>query len=59
MAMCPGKKGTSACNSTVYRCKACGNVGCDQGSQGKCTNQAFTVFKCMKCGKTGQKEMFK
>lgn len=59
MAACPGEKGTSRCDSTLYRCKACGNVGCGQSTEGKCTNQGFRTSKCMKCGKTGQKEMFK
>lgn len=61
MASCPGKridrKGT--CLSTLYRCKKCGNVGCDQGQPGKCQNQGFKLGKCMKCGASGQKEMFK
>ena len=59
MATCPGKKGTSSCSSTLHRCKACGNVGCEQSSDGKCTNQGFRSGKCMKCGKVGQKEMFR
>ena len=33
MAGCPGKrtKRTGSCLSSLYRCKKCGNVGCDQG----------------------------
>jgi hypothetical protein len=58
MASCPGKRGTSACNSTLYRCKACNNVGCEQSTEGKCTNQGFRAGTCMKCGKSGQRERF-
>lgn len=61
MAACPGKKIKSGtmCNSTLYRCKKCGNVGCDQGSQATCSNQGFKTGKCLKCGISGQKELFK
>lgn len=61
MAACPGKriKTKSSCNSTLYRCKKCGNVGCEQGDSTPCTNQAFRYGKCLKCGATGQKENFK
>ena len=43
MASCPGKRGNSTCNGTLYRCKKCGNVGCDQSQLGKCTNQGFNL----------------
>ena len=51
----PPRLGT--CGSLVYKCKKCGSVGCDQLSDGKCTNQNFTSGKCMSCGAVGQKEM--
>jgi len=54
---CPGTKHSHTCGSVLYRCKSCGNVGCDQGTKGTCSNQAFTGGKCMKCGKSGQKEI--
>ncbi len=38
MASCPGRKGNSRCLSTLYRCKKCGNVGCDQSSEGNILN---------------------
>ncbi len=60
MASCPGTKdGKNKCYATLYRCKSCGNVGCDQSQHGKCDNQAFQSGKCNKCGKSGQKETFK
>jgi hypothetical protein len=59
MASCPGKRDNHTCNSTLYRCKKCGNVGCDQSQPGKCTNQGFRLGKCLKCGTSGQKETFR
>lgn len=59
MASCPGKRDKHTCGRTLYRCKKCGNVGCDQVQVGKCTNQAFSGSKCLKCGKSGQREYFK
>ena len=59
MAMCPGSKGGRKCNSTLYKCKTCGNVGCSQSTEGKCTNQAFKMSKCLKCGKSGGKQTFR
>jgi hypothetical protein len=59
MALCPGTKRSHKCSSVLYRCKKCGNVGCDQGQPGHCTNQGFRVGKCQKCGAVGQKETFR
>jgi hypothetical protein len=59
MASCPGKRDNHTCSSILYRCKKCGNVGCDQGTMGKCTNQGFQSGKCLKCGAIGQKENFR
>ena len=59
MASCPGKKDGHACMSSMYKCKKCGNFGCDQSQDGKCSNQAFKVSKCLKCGAVGQKEVYK
>jgi len=59
MPSCPGKRDNHTCNSTLYRCKKCGNVGCDQSQPGKCTNQGFRSGKCLKCGTSGQKETFR
>lgn len=57
MASCPGKKKSGLqCLSTVYRCKKCGSVGCDQGQAGDCSNQGFRISTCVKCGTGGQKE---
>ncbi len=61
MASCPGKRTNrnTGCLSALYRCKKCGHVGCDQTTSGVCSNQAFRLGKCLKCGATGQKETFK
>lgn len=46
------------CNGTVYSCAACGNVGCRQTLEGRCTSQAFDVlFRCLKCGAVGKQEV--
>jgi hypothetical protein len=52
MPSCPGRrtKNNSSCNKTLYRCKKCGNVGCDYSNFGECTNQGFQSGKCLKCG---------
>jgi hypothetical protein len=59
MATCPGTrtKQHNRCGSTVYKCKACGSVGCEQGQPSACSNQCFTGGKCLRCGKHGQKEL--
>lgn len=54
MAQCAGKEGSVRCNRTLYRCKHCGNVGCDQASNASCPNQAFSSGRCVKYGKTGK-----
>jgi len=51
MASCRGKrKSTATCNSAVYRCKQCANIGCDQVQTDECTNQGFWCGTCVKCG---------
>jgi len=59
MAGCTGKKDAHTCGCLLFKCKKCGNVGCDQGQDDKCSNQAFKGGKCVRCGAIGQKEMFK
>ena len=46
MATCPGKrvKNNNPCNSSLYRCKKCGNVGCEQGDSSQCSNQGFRYY---------------
>ena len=56
MSFCPGTRGKSKCNSTIYKCKHCGGVGCDHGSRGACTNQGFASGTCQHCGKSGGKQ---
>lgn len=61
MAICPGRrKDNKKCNSVLYRCKKCGNVGCKQSRPGECSNQGFTLSgQCLKCGTYGKSETFK
>jgi hypothetical protein len=52
----PGHK--IPCNGTLYKCKSCGNTGCRQTTEGRCSQQGFNVmFGCVKCGAIGQQEM--
>lgn len=55
MATCHGKWSGphGQCNSTLLRCKKCGNIGCNQR---ECSNRAFDGPKCLKCGAVGQYE---
>ena len=51
MASCQGKRrSTAICNSVVYRCENCTNVGCDQVEAGECSNQGFRSRFCLMCG---------
>ena len=62
MALCPGKraKKVGSCGSILFRCKKCGNVGCQQAQGGDCSNQGFSASsKCLRCGILGQKEILK
>ena len=59
MASYTGRRENHSCMSQLYRCKKCGNVGCDQIQDGKCSNQGFKFGKCLRCGASGQKETFK
>ncbi len=59
MATYPGKRNKATCIGVLYRCKNCGNVGCERGGQNECTNQAFRSGKCLKCGSIGHRETFR
>jgi hypothetical protein len=51
MASCQGKrKSTAICNSVVYSCDNCTNVGCDQVEARECSNQGFRSNSCLMCG---------
>jgi hypothetical protein len=51
MGSCQGKRrSTAICNSVVYRCENCTNVGCDQVEDGECSNQGFRSNSCLMCG---------
>jgi hypothetical protein len=46
------------CNGTLYRCTACGHVGCRQRAPELCTKQGFNVlFGCLTCGAVGKQEL--
>jgi hypothetical protein len=64
MALCPGTRASrhnQRCGLTLYRCKKCGNVECQQTRLGECTNAAFISLKCQKCGESSssQREVFR
>ena len=60
MAICDGERiggYASACRGQLYRCTACGAVGCRQAKDHACTKQGFDVsFKCHACGAIGREE---
>lgn len=52
----PGHK--IPCNGTFYKCTACGNIGCRQAREDRCTGQGFNVlFGCLQCGAVGKQDM--
>lgn len=54
MAICPGKTQGGNCGYMLYRCKGCGNVGCQNQ---KCSNCGFDSFqRCKKCGESKKEE---
>lgn len=59
MPTCPGKVEKRNCLKTLYRCKKCGNIGCDRSKLDECTNQAFRLGRCLRCGSSGKKETFR
>jgi hypothetical protein len=40
---CPGTRETTPCIQRVYRCKRCGNMGCDCARAGECENPGSIV----------------
>jgi len=56
MAGCPGRRNNNYCNYPLWKCKKCGNVGCQEKG---CPNQGFDEFgRCRRCGESGTKESF-
>ena len=49
----------SECDSPLYRCKDCGNLGCNQGPENACSHQAFRAARCRKCSKLGSQRPVK
>ena len=51
MPLCFGKtkegKSASHTQQTICKCNKCGAVGCESK---ECTNRAFELTKCLKCG---------
>jgi len=58
MSTCSGKLKTGAkCTVPQYKCKSCGNIGCQSPEAHGCSNRAFdNGSKCLKCNKAGTKE---
>jgi hypothetical protein len=51
----PGHK--IICNGTLYKCAACGSIGCRQTVEGRCSHQGFNVlFGCLRCRAVGKQE---
>lgn len=42
------------CNGDLFRCRACGNIGCRGGWRGDCPNQVQSNpdGRCLHCGET-------
>lgn len=60
MSVCRGtRKRSSFCGYVLYKCTACGMVGCKHGSKDECSNQNFVGARCIKCGTIGKMEVFK
>ena len=59
MGLCRGRNPNEQnkykyCNYILKQCLVCGIVGCDHGREGECTNQAFKVGLCLRCGTVGK-----
>ncbi|BBA37335.1 uncharacterized protein sS8_5418 [Methylocaldum marinum] len=61
MAICDGERlggYATPCRGQLYRCTACGAVGCRQNKENACSKQGFDVaFKCYACGAVGKEEL--
>lgn len=55
VALCKGLKGGHPCKNPIFRCTECGNYGCAQIIDEKCTDQGFKNDKCLQCGATGNR----
>jgi len=53
IAHCLGNKDEHHCKNPVFRCSECGNYGCAQEVQDKCSEQGFKNDKCNHCGTMG------
>lgn len=53
VAKCDGIKHEHKCKNPVFRCTECGNYGCAQEMENKCTKQGFKNDKCLQCGEVG------
>lgn len=47
------------CGSPVFRCKDCGHMGCNQGSENVCSKQGFRTARCKSCNKLGSNRLVK
>jgi hypothetical protein len=63
MPSCYGRRLTMAtkprCDATIYRCKKCGQVGCDKPREGDCSNQLFANGRCLRCNSFSTREVLR
>jgi hypothetical protein len=59
MPLCRGIKEGNQCNYLLFKSSECGIVGCQQGQEGKCTNQAFKTGLCLRCSSIGKQKEFR
>ncbi|MDD2716572.1 MAG: hypothetical protein PHW04_11840 [Candidatus Wallbacteria bacterium] len=48
---CPGKRDGHICGRTIYKCKYCGNIGCQKVDNRVCSSVQFQYSRCLRCGK--------
>ena len=59
LTLCDGarKGGGEPCRGTLYKCTACGAIGCKQSRDDLCSKQGFSVSgRCLKCEAIGKME---
>ena len=56
--ICQGRllRRIGTCSAILFKCKKCGNTGCDRNQPGECDNQAFISGRCMVCGSSFNKQ---
>ncbi|WP_372524394.1 hypothetical protein [Piscinibacter sp.] len=58
--LCSGERKGSRlpCRGSLYKCSACGQVGCRQTQNDACTTQGFSAAgRCLHCGAANSAEV--